>query len=313
MYDDLAAYYHLIFENWDASIERQAGVLGPLIEAACGRNPARILDAACGIGTQAIGLAMRGHAVTGSDLSEAAVARARSEAAVRNLTIPFHSADLRDLSAVPSGPFDAVLIADNALAHLPSEDDVRQAAASAARQLDRGGILLATIRDYDVLARERPSVHGPAFYVDDGRRRIVHQVWDWTGPRHHTMHLYITRETAAGWESLHFTSAFHAVPRAMVTGALAGLRGYLIQILLHVRKQQRLYLGLIQIGLSDYCGAKVDHLRRIGSVQLIHQRLDRFIAHAERVLRDQRVDGAVLQILHQVVARIEGHQLDLAC
>jgi SAM-dependent methyltransferase len=220
MYDDLAAYYHLIFENWDASIGRQAGVLGLLIEAACGRNPARILDAACGIGTQAIGLAMRGHAVTGSDLSEAAVARARSEVAVRNLTIPFHSADLRDLSAVPGGPFDAVLIADNALAHLPSEDDVRQAAASAARQLDRGGILLATIRDYDVLARERPAFHGPAFYMDGGRRRIVHQVWDWTGPRHYTMHLYITRETAAGWESHHFTSAFHAVPRATVTGAL---------------------------------------------------------------------------------------------
>ena len=46
MYDSLAAYYHLIFENWDASIARQAGVLGPLIEEACGRHPARILDAA---------------------------------------------------------------------------------------------------------------------------------------------------------------------------------------------------------------------------------------------------------------------------
>src|SRR5580658_9808591 len=63
MYDDLAAYYHLIFENWDASIARQAGVLGPLIERACGKARPRILDAACGIGTQAIGLAMRGHTV----------------------------------------------------------------------------------------------------------------------------------------------------------------------------------------------------------------------------------------------------------
>jgi hypothetical protein len=48
----------------------------------------------------------------------------------------------------------------------------------------------------------------------------VHQVWDWTGERRYTMHLYITRETAAGWGSHHFTSAFHAVPRAMVTRAL---------------------------------------------------------------------------------------------
>ena len=53
----------------------------------------------------------------------------------------------------------------------------------------------------------------------------MHQVWDWTGERHYTMHLYITRETDEGWEAHHFSSAFHALPRAMVTGALeeAGL------------------------------------------------------------------------------------------
>ena len=162
-----------------------------------------------------IGLAMRGHAV----------ARARVETGARNLVVPLYVADLRDLSAVPGGPFDAVVLADNAFAHLPSADDVRQAAVSAARKLDRGGILLTTMRDYDVLARQRPAFHGPAFYADEGgRRRIVHQVWDWTGQRHYTMHLYITRETAAGWEAHHFSSALHAVPRAMVTGALEEAR-----------------------------------------------------------------------------------------
>ena len=220
MYDDLAAYYHLIFENWDASIARQAAALGRLIESACGKAPLRILDAACGIGTQAIGLAMRGHAVTGSDLSAAAVARARAETAGRGLVVPCYTSDLRDLRGVPGAPFDAVVVADNALAHLPAEADVGQAAASTARVLGRGGILLATIRDYDTLARERPTFHGPAFYQDAGRRRIVHQVWDWTGERRYVMHLYITRETADGWESHHFHSEFHAMPRGMLTHAL---------------------------------------------------------------------------------------------
>ena len=86
--------------------------------------------------------------------------------------------------------------------------------------VDRGSILLATMRDYDALARERPAFHGPTFCADGGRRRIVHQVWDWTDERHYTMHLYITCETAAGWENHHFSSAFHAVPRAIVSGAL---------------------------------------------------------------------------------------------
>lgn len=227
MYDDLAAHYHLIFENWEASIARQAAALGPLLETACGKSPVHILDAACGIGTQAIGLAMRGHHVTGSDLSDAAIARARVESAARSLHIPAYTADMRDLSAVPGGPFDAVLIADNALAHLLSEEDVRQAAASAAHTLHSGGILLVTVRDYDRLVRERPVFHGPAFLEDAGRRRIVHQIWDWTGERRYTMHLYITRESSAGWACHHFTSAFHAVSRALLNGALteAGFAG----------------------------------------------------------------------------------------
>jgi len=79
--------------------------------------------------------------------------------------------------------------------------------------------VLATVRDYDRLVRERPTFHGPAFYEDVGRRHIVHQVWGWTGERRYTMHLYITRETAAGWECHHFTSAFHALPSAMPTRA----------------------------------------------------------------------------------------------
>ena len=81
--------------------------------------------------------------------------------------------------------------------------------------------MLATVRDYDRLVRERPTFHGPAFYEDVGRRRIVHQVWDWTGERRYTMHLYITRETVDGWESHHFASMFHAVPRDLVNRALA--------------------------------------------------------------------------------------------
>lgn len=44
----------------------------------------------------------------------------------------------------------------------------------------------------------------------------------WTAERQYTMHLVITRETAAGWESHHFSSAFHAVSRAMLTRALEG-------------------------------------------------------------------------------------------
>lgn len=67
----------------------------------------------------------------------------------------------------------------------------------------------------DALVREKPVVQGPAFYTGDGRRRIVHQVWDWLDDRRYKFHLYITRETSNGWESQHYvwTSALCYGPK----------------------------------------------------------------------------------------------------
>jgi len=74
-YDEMAESFHLIFDDWDAAIVRQRNVLARLLPApAIGR---RVLDCACGIGTQSIGLAMLGFAVDGSDLSPASIERAR--------------------------------------------------------------------------------------------------------------------------------------------------------------------------------------------------------------------------------------------
>jgi len=72
-YDDLAASYHLIFEDWDRSIARQAQALNEVISAEWGGSVNHVLDVACGIGTQAIGLAGRGLQVTASDISAASV------------------------------------------------------------------------------------------------------------------------------------------------------------------------------------------------------------------------------------------------
>jgi len=82
-YDDLAQWYHLIFEDWNRSIANQGAILGPILEGHTGKDSAYILDCACGIGTQTIGLAQRGHIVVGSDLSRSAVARAAQEATMR--------------------------------------------------------------------------------------------------------------------------------------------------------------------------------------------------------------------------------------
>jgi len=225
-YDALAKHYHLLFENWDASIERQAGALASILQRECGLMTAqRILDCACGIGTQALGLAKMGFQVSGCDLSPAAVERARVEASQRSLNIQFSIASMLNLTSLGDG-FDAVICMDNALPHLESTQELIQAAEQARARLRREGCFIASIRDYDQLLQERPLVQGPAFYSDQGHRRIVFQVWEWVDDSRYDFHLYITRELASEWQTFHTCARYRALRRDELTAALgeAGFR-----------------------------------------------------------------------------------------
>src|SRR5690242_5879533 len=105
-YDELATHYTMIFQEWDQTVRRQGDVLDKFIRAHVKLNDKplptfdadedsptepitplsnvsdlRVLDCACGIGTQAIGLALRGYQVHATDLSPAAIEEARKHAA----------------------------------------------------------------------------------------------------------------------------------------------------------------------------------------------------------------------------------------
>jgi len=221
-YDDFASHYHLIFENWEASITRQAAAISSILRRENGSDTGvSVLDCACGIGTQSLGLTKLGYRVTGSDLSAGAVRRARAEAATRELDVPFYVADVRHLDELPVGGFDAVISMDNALPHLLSDSDLAEAARQMRARLRQAGTLLASVRDYDQLVRDRPASQGPVFYSDSSQRRIVFQVWDWADHRRHTFHLYITRETPSGWSNFHGASVYRAVLREELTAILA--------------------------------------------------------------------------------------------
>ncbi|MGI4756444.1 MAG: class I SAM-dependent methyltransferase [Janthinobacterium lividum] len=215
----MAEAYHLIFEDWGRAIARQAGVLDALIRNKCGRDHLDIHDCACGIGTQAIGLATLGHRVSGSDLSGVAVQRAANEAAKRGLNIPFAVSDMTSLAEYASNAFEVIGAFDNALPHL-SVDQLAAAARTFRRVLRSGGTMFASIRDYDELVNTRPTFQGPSFFGFPGERRIVHQVWDWTSADAYDVHQYISLERGRRWEVLHVCSGYRCLLRAEVTQAL---------------------------------------------------------------------------------------------
>src|SRR5262249_7170609 len=125
-YDGLAPLYHLIFEDWDASVARQGKALASLIGEHWGTSAVSVLDAAVGIGTQALGLLALGFRVTGSDLPHAVVDGARREAAARPLQLPGAVADFRALPVRPAS-VDVVIVCDNALAHLETPAEIETA------------------------------------------------------------------------------------------------------------------------------------------------------------------------------------------
>lgn len=219
-YDALAEDYHLLFADWEHSVREQACIIDKLLQ---GRRPGRgaVLDCACGIGTQALGLASLGWLVRATDVSACSVMRAAREAASRGLSITTGVADMRCLHTEVRGTFDAVISCDNSVAHLITDEDLRAALRGMRERLNPGGVLLLTLRDYDVLRAERPSFAGKRYHRDPQGRRIAFQLWEWAPDgRTYLGNHFVLREKPGGWAVEHRATQFRALLREEVEAAL---------------------------------------------------------------------------------------------
>ena len=95
--DELAPWCKLFFDDWALVADARGIALSDLIELNWPEDgPA--LDVACGIGTDAIGLARRGARVAASDVSVACVERARSGTVMVHLAKGFSDAQIDSLA-----------------------------------------------------------------------------------------------------------------------------------------------------------------------------------------------------------------------
>jgi SAM-dependent methyltransferase len=177
-YDRMASLYHLIFQDWDKSIERQAEQFSAIIEERWGAGTKHILDVSCGIGTQAIGLAKRGFTMTACDLSNEAISRAKAEAQGRGVEIDFCVCDMRALHAHHQRQFDVVISADNSITHLLNDDDLLLVLQEMYACTRPGGGCFLTVRDYDREERGVGLVKPYGVREENGKRYVIFQVWD---------------------------------------------------------------------------------------------------------------------------------------
>ena len=216
-YDELSSQYHLISVGWDEAVRTQGKTLNRLL----GSKPLHVLDCSCGIGTQAIGLALEGHQILASDLSSKAISRAQIEASRLNAKLNFAVSDFRELEKHIQGTFEAVISCDNSIPHLLTISDMELAFKSMYSKLKPHGTLLISLRDYDLILKERPSGMPPRKISDEQGTRIYMQTWDW-GPDGTTydLELFLLKLSHKGWSTDSFKTTYRAWQRDEISSIL---------------------------------------------------------------------------------------------
>ena len=217
-YDNMATHYDKLFLDWAAATREQANILESLFRANGFDRSARILDCACGIGTQAIGLAALGYCVTASDISDAELAEAKRRAQEQNVSLHLAHADFCALSDTFSDPFDLVICMDNALPHMLTAEQLDAALASIAGQVAPGGLFLASIRDYDALLDSRPPYSPPYIHKLPNGQRVSFQTWDWEGDNYRLTQYII--EDDVSLQVSKFVCEYRATRRKEITESM---------------------------------------------------------------------------------------------
>lgn len=208
--------------DWDEAVRREGATLHRFIESVSGRKGASsMLDCTCGIGTQAIGLALQGHRIHATDLSPISVDCARREAERLGAAMTFGVADFRKLEETVRGTFEVVLTCDNAIAHCLEDEDLYAALASMKMRLNRGGLLLFSLRHYGPLVVQRPRFNNEHVQDKPDGRRIVFQLWDWAEDgRSYRNHQFLIKEVDGAFELKHFETELRALRRKEVLAAV---------------------------------------------------------------------------------------------
>lgn len=176
-YDTIAAVYEFLVPDALLAPQGSAGAFAAHVEPG-----ARVLDCACGIGTLAVGLALRGCEVVATDASEAMVARAARLASEHGVRV---EASVCAWAQLPQRGweerFDVVFCVGNSLPHAAGRCGRRAALAAMAGTLRPGGRLVVTSRTWEQVraAGSRLQV-AEQLVVRDGRRGLP--IHSWTVP-----------------------------------------------------------------------------------------------------------------------------------
>ncbi len=142
-------WYESLFENYGRTYDQECFAQGTLGECDSLEKEfqfdksLKILDVGCGTGRHAIELTKRGYSVTGIDLSESQLARAREKAAEQNLHIDFQRHDARNLPF--NAEFDAaIMLCEGGFSLMETDEMNFEILKNVTRALKAGGKFIFT-------------------------------------------------------------------------------------------------------------------------------------------------------------------------
>ncbi len=142
-------WYETLFENYGQKYDSESFTQGTIgecdfIEQEIGFNKSiTILDVGCGTGRHSIELAKRGYNITGIDLSDSQLTRAREKAEKQDLKIDFFKYDARDL------PFNnefylVIMLCEGAFPLMETDEMNYEILKNATKSLKEGGKFIFT-------------------------------------------------------------------------------------------------------------------------------------------------------------------------
>ncbi len=136
-------------------------------------------DCTIGAGGTTLPLARLGYTVSGSDISDNLLGKARENFAAFGLEPYLYHADLRRFDEGIRAPLDCVISTGNSLPHVNLEG-VERFVKAAHRVLKDGGYLFFDIRNWDAIWDERPIIHAidPKIMTAD-EHRSVYLLFNW--------------------------------------------------------------------------------------------------------------------------------------
>jgi len=142
-------------------------------------NIDNIHDCSIGAGGTTLPLAKLGYKISGSDLSESLLNKAKENFELAGFNIDLFTCDFRSLNNVLVDTYDCIISTGNSLPHI-SNDDVEDFIKSISPKIKKNGFLFIDMRNWDKILNEKPvfTARDP-FVMSNEEHTSLYQIWNW--------------------------------------------------------------------------------------------------------------------------------------